>query len=347
MIKQSYHKNISAFTLVELSVVLMIIGVIMGSMLSIATNKTEADRIKDSSDKMEFVEKAIANYIAEYGGLPCPADSSQAPNTNGFGRATNSGNNDSCSGTQPNWYRDSVHATTLDLGTVPTKTLQINDSYAYDAWGRRFTYVVIERCAASNIQYLPNYNYGGTIANPLYYIPSGNFTTACGGAYNPYSTTSLSIVSYTGQGNPITNNAVYALISHGKNGHGAYTHSGGASGTNRVVSINTVGTDEITNALYSAAGVNQINTGVYVQRSMSFSNDANNFDDILHYRTRDQLIKEAKGFDAATATNSNYLCNIANLIPNSAAAVSICPPSNTTCSTVLLNFASQIKSLCF
>jgi len=348
-------KNRAGFTLIELSIVLLLISIAMGSLLSIAINKTETDRNKDTIAKMEAIEKAIAFYLAENGGIPCPADSSQAPNNAAFGVATRNGVNAyNCNGTSPTWYFN-VGFPNLALGSVPTKTLQLPDDYAFDAWGRRFTYSMIEQCNTSNIQYLVAY-LPSAVTNPSYNA-ANNFSLAgtCGTA----GTAGFTINSAAGS--TIVSNAVYVLLSHGKNGHGAYPHQGAALGTGRVVSATTPGTFEINNALYTAAGANQTGAGVYYQQTenlSTLSSNVNYFDDILHYKTKYQLIKDAKVLNSNIGY-SGYICNITknfldafNLIPAQITSVPssvarICGENSTAnCGQKLANQLQEVIGLC-
>ena len=52
------------FTLLELSIVLLITSVLLGATLTIMTNKTDSDNIKETERRMDVIEKAIAAYVA-------------------------------------------------------------------------------------------------------------------------------------------------------------------------------------------------------------------------------------------------------------------------------------------
>jgi prepilin-type N-terminal cleavage/methylation domain-containing protein len=342
--------NKNGFTLLELSMVLIILSLIAGSSLLIVANKSEANRVQETTQKMEFIEKSLANYLAEYGAIPCPADPGAAPSAASFGVAMRIAGA-LCNGSNAlsHWYFNGAF-NALDLGTVPTKELQIPDDYAYDAWGRRFTYVMIEQCNGSNIQYLPGYVNGGQSAvNPAYVVsPNFSIITSCGGVLGSSNLRGLTIKNSAGT--VTTYNAIYVLMSHGKNGHGAYPHNGGTAWNNRVIGINSIGADEITNALYLSNGSNyQLATGIYVQKPINYASDSTYFDDIVHFRTKDQIIKEAQAFDTNGLTYSfpsGFICGMAKNVITSGVA-NICPTNNTLCTTNLNLFAYQINSLCF
>jgi hypothetical protein len=204
---------------------------------------------------------------------------------------------------------------------------------------------MIQNCNTSNINYLAGYNYGGVTASNSNYLSINNFSsnTYCGGSFA--SNTAIEIKNASGT--VTSSGAVYVLLSHGRNGHGAYPHNGGA---NRITSAEIVSSNEVTNALLDTAGVNASTTGIYVQQPLSFSNSATTyFDDIVHYRTKDQLIKEASGFNTG-ATYSSSICNMAANVTSATTAALYCPFSlttPTTCQTYLYELAAQISALCY
>jgi type II secretory pathway pseudopilin PulG len=339
------------YSLLELAIVISIISFTIGNLLSLAKDRTEAEKITETYEKMDFVEKSIAAYFAENGSIPCPASIQKAEVSTNFGASTRGSTPYNCtiSYAASTYYNASFPG--LALGAVPTAELQIPDDYAYDAWGRRFTYSMIQQCNTSNIQNLAGYNYGGVTASNSNYNSTSNFsmTTSSTDAYNcGVSYAKANAIEIQNASGTVTSNAaVYVLLSHGRNGHGAYPHNGG---TSRITSSEIVSTNEVTNALLSTGGSNAVTTGIYIQQPISFSNSATTyFDDIVHYRTKDQLIKEAGGFNASGIYSSS-ICNMAANVTSTTSAALYCPFSLTTptsCQTQLYELAAQITSLCF
>jgi hypothetical protein len=73
----------------------------------------------------------------------------------------------------------------------------------------------------------------------------------------------------------------------------------------------------------------------------------------VHYRTKDQIIKEAGAFNT-NDTYSQSICNMAKNITSTTDAATYCPlnlsatpTSPTTCQDNLYKLAAQINSLCF
>src|ERR1035441_669638 len=78
-------------------------------------------------------------------------------------------------------------------------------------------------------------------------------------------------------GNARSSDAIYALISHGANGHGAYTKNGA------IVNANSVNVNEQTNCHCTSTGVYNgayAPTYVQMQQSLDPSNVLDNFDDL-------------------------------------------------------------------
>jgi prepilin-type N-terminal cleavage/methylation domain-containing protein len=87
------------FTLLEISVVLTIIAVIVGSGLTLFTASLPQQQYNDTQAKLITIQQALYNYRIANNRIPCPADLSIAPTTLNFGNeAANEG---SCTGGIP------------------------------------------------------------------------------------------------------------------------------------------------------------------------------------------------------------------------------------------------------
>ncbi len=170
-------------------------AIVLATVLPGGDQGAEIYRKEKTLDKMDVIEDALIGFKAAYQRLPCPADGSLAFDDANFGLEAQ--NNGECTGGTPAAnFSDGL--TDVVAGVVPTKALQLPDEYMLDAFGRRFTYVVDKRA---------------TKASTCVGIENGD------------------IEIDDGSGN-ITN-AVVAIISHGKNGHGAFP-SQGSSVANRL-----------------------------------------------------------------------------------------------------------------
>ncbi|MFW0776928.1 MAG: type II secretion system protein [Rickettsiales bacterium] len=182
------HNRQSAYTLLELSVVLVILSLMMAGALAMLTQKSRIDQMKELRIKMQAIEEGLIAYTkrSNTAALPCPAPFYAITHAS-FGVANPSG----CAGMT---YDDPSSV----AGTVPVKTIGLPDSYAFDPWGNQFTYVVEKASATTNA-----------------------LTT------NPISSSGLgSITVKDTNDNNITTTAIVVLISHGPDGFGAFIRKG-------------------------------------------------------------------------------------------------------------------------
>lgn len=178
---------LKGFSLVELSVVMMIMSIILGAVLSIATTKTKEAKVRETEITMKKVANMLAAYVAENKRIPCPANGTISQNNATFGQE--------------------VAGCTVNPGNVPTKTLQMADDYAFDGWGRRLTYYIATPCSVT-------INFTNFTSSSLCPASNGITINSAANAANPANL-------------PITTAAVFVLVSHGMNGFGAWSHNGG------------------------------------------------------------------------------------------------------------------------
>lgn len=137
------HKSLG-FSLIEMSIVLAVLGLITGGMLSISASRKENTNVIGLDKQFDAIDEAIEGYISRYGYLPCPASYTAVENTTSFGRTTD------CSAAAPSGTFETLTGTdTLRIGALPVRSLMLPDKYGYDKWGTRLTYVVIKELAKS------------------------------------------------------------------------------------------------------------------------------------------------------------------------------------------------------
>jgi len=117
-------KREQGFTLVELSIVILIMGLILGGLAMPLSTQLENGRVRETQDLMSAMEDAIQGYAIVNGHLPCPA----TPSSNGLA-ATAGG------------------ACVSQHGFVPSTTLGLagprnTDNLLLDAWASPFRYSV-------------------------------------------------------------------------------------------------------------------------------------------------------------------------------------------------------------
>lgn len=191
------------FSLIEMAMVLLIMGLLMGGGLTLLGAQIESQKIKDTQRLLEDAKEAVLGFALANGRLPCPASatSNGVESPVGGGVCTNPFN-----------------------GFLPSATLGLTQTdsqgYAVDAWGLTQNRV----------------RYAVSMANTSAFTkPNGMSTTtmallapdlrACASATGITATTCNTAVS-------LTNNAVAIIYSLGKN---APT---GGSGTDEAANTN-------------------------------------------------------------------------------------------------------------
>lgn len=301
-----HQDRIKAFTLVELSVVLMIISIVSGTLLSIGTKRSMNVRIEESEAKLKYIEDAVASYLMVHRSIPCPADATANQYIDAhFGVASFiPGNPHECIGTPPIGTGDG----SIAFGSVPTKTLNISDDYAFDAWGRRITYAMVQRCNANDINTHPNFN------------AAVNFTLNCG-----TGAPSNGFIINNASSNASSDKAVLVLLSHGRFGRGAWNNNG----SGRIHS----GSD-------NAEIENSNDNHVFVQKHRD-----QNYEHIVRYKTRDALIIQAGGI-LSNSIEGNICSNARDVI--NVGANNICSASShIDCESYLTKLAEQVVKICF
>lgn len=192
------RRHCAGMTLVEVSVVLIILAFALGAAMLVANATLEAAKVKATKTKQEAIKVALSNFIATQYRLPCPAVPTAAEGSAGYGlEATNPPNAaPTCPGV-PN-FTVGPASNRIARGVVPWTTLGLPDEGALDGYGHRFTYQVLRSQTDRRFTAATITNLTGNIV--VYDTRSG----AGGNRINPNAP------------------AVVAVISHGKNGWGGY-----------------------------------------------------------------------------------------------------------------------------
>lgn len=125
-------KRQRGFSLVELSIVLLIMGLVLGGLAMPLAVQRENARIKDGLTQLESVQTAIEGFALVNGFLPCPA----TPASDGYAAA---------SGGACTVQHGFVPATTLDVGGVRN-----DDNLLLNPWGSPIRYSVTASDADGN-----------------------------------------------------------------------------------------------------------------------------------------------------------------------------------------------------
>jgi len=249
------------FTLIELSISILLISLIISTVMMAENQKIRVDKSAEYTRKQDMIAEALYRYRILNDRLPCPGDSSLTRTSAYFGLAANPalGSGDCSAGSS---IRSNINPVTYMYGgSVPVRTLGLPDDVAFDPWGNYFTYytyrgaTIIHGFSRFNTSYVRL----GTLGVSTQYLPTFSFKVEGLGTEKP----------------------VAIVLSHGLNGHGAFTSNG--------VRINShvTNTHEQANCVCDEDGVQKLPSSLtfYSERALPTNtfNSRSNFDDQVRY----------------------------------------------------------------
>jgi prepilin-type N-terminal cleavage/methylation domain-containing protein len=244
------------FTLIEIAIVLVVVGLIASTTLTFAGGRIDANKLFATKQRLPEVEQALLGFMIVNGCLPCPADPADATSAT--------------AGLQlPNVTPCSATACTRATGAVPWITLGLPEENSLDGWSRRFTYSIPDQLHVAGS--MARNSSGGfpdfvTDANEIV-IEDAAGTIIAGG-------TSVA---------PVGNkNFAYVIISHGRDGSFGFSQTGAqlADRYQQAIGATGIGQHEngnITDRIFATGNVNTTNGVAY-------------YDDILVYRSAAALV---------------------------------------------------------
>lgn len=250
-----------AFSLTELAIVITIISVFIAGIISAAVGASNNAKITVTKNRMNEIYKALGNYAAAHGRLPCPApitDVKGAANygnnqTNGLGSCYDITTNTAVvSGAYA-----STAVSTLMYGMIPVQNLKLSSEMAEDGFGTRFGYVVDRRFTGFNENATGNNFKNG---------PESSVITI-----NEVADTEINVP---------TTGAAFVIISYGAN------KKGGFNADSATQNGRSADTHELSNDIGTTAAPNFDATFV------ASSDKSDVFDDILFYKTRKNIMTD-------------------------------------------------------
>lgn len=269
----------SGFTLLEISIVLIIFSIIIGGGFA-AANRIDNQRKRDiTAENLDRIEQAMMAYRTANNRLPCPANGLMNPDDPLYGKeaANPDPNNGTCTGGSPAAnFIAAQHATITNPangnpiptrvvgGMVPVITLGLAKKYALDGWGNKISYHIDAQATESQA--------------------FSSYTPSNGKCFNVMIDDEKTWAADNDR-NYIAFHAVYALLSHGKDGHGAFSQGGP-----RISKASTNSYQNINGKMNSAgATTTYTNQFFMVPPSESPTDEGNRFDDVVRYKTRADL----------------------------------------------------------
>lgn len=303
------QSSIGAFTLLEMAIVILILGIIGIGAITTFNSSNEKRQYTDTQYKINKIQNALISFFAANGRLPCPAGPTQPRATQNFGvgitsTSTQGPRTCSASGILSSDVSGGVGIDMLYYGAVPVRDLGLGDDDSFDAFGNRIGYVVQRafiNSTSTNNFCLPGFK-ARDVNNDVRYMC---YVAQSSGSVNP-NNLDINILPYFGSTTYSSRNAVYILISHGANGYGAFHQDANGSGYSydRNPCPPASNTAEIQNLDCSAAGV-------YTSINVNYISAPRNqyFDDLVVYLNRNDLLKACNNYGASSCFN------IFNIIP--------------------------------
>lgn len=129
-----------AYTLVELSIVLVIISIFLSSGLNIFTNNIVQTKTVNTKEKLNIIYKSLAEYLMTNRALPCPIKLDIAKDTDAnYGAVTTTPINN-CSSISSGSGNNQI-----TIGALPTRELGLTNDMAEDDFGNKILYAVDNR----------------------------------------------------------------------------------------------------------------------------------------------------------------------------------------------------------
>jgi prepilin-type N-terminal cleavage/methylation domain-containing protein len=198
------------FSLVELSIVVLVIGIVLTMGIGAWTANLENQAHAATAQRQAAIKEALTGYLRRNSRLPCPDTNFTAPD----------GVEDRTTASDP------TTACSAAFGILPYTTLGLARDAARDGWGNFLSYHV----SNTNVTAATNGNW------------SANTDWTRRAWFRPGNTGLITVNERNGATvTPIATGVVAVVVSHGRNGFGAYT-VGGTRNT-----LPTAGSDEESN----------------------------------------------------------------------------------------------------
>ena len=262
--KKTAKINSFGFSLLELSVVILIVSILVAGTLSVSTAAIRNARIKTTKNNINAIYEAMKIYVAVNYKLPCPAATNLSIEDSNFGVSV--GADGTCSGTGVVTSTD-TEANELVYGFAPVRSLGLDPSFGKDGFGNKISYIVNRKFTLADVG-----------------LTTEGFSLAS--SEDSATNDLIKIRANTISENPvITNNAIMALISHGENKLGGFSASSDAQITPLPDVTGSEG-EKAEETNISKADFNE----VFIAHSFH-----DPFDDIVLYKEKLAIIRDVGG----------------------------------------------------
>lgn len=258
----SRRLNNTGFTLAEMAIVVLLIGIMLTLGLGILKSQADSAAYSATAKKQAVLKDAMVTFLRNNWRLPCPDTNVTPPGPDGT----------------ENRIGAVTTACTSNFGVIPYATLGLPREMALDGWGNYMSY---------HVPFLPVANDWTRTAN-----------------FNPAALGTLTVNS--APATPITTNAMAIIVSHGKNGYGAYT----VKGTRNVLPTTA---DPL--ALNEQENTNAVANLVYFKREYTDAPAAvgGAFDDVVMFLQTEDLLTPLRS-DGSLKAQTDALTAIQNSV---------------------------------
>lgn len=257
ILKKKLESKKTAYTLIELSIVILIISILLSGGLMVFATNLNKKAIKTTKERMDIIYQAMGEYLITHKRLPCPAplNVSQSTSTAYGDDVASEGVCDSAGTYTSTTYPDLVY------GMIPVQDLGLSSEMAQDGFGSKFSYVIHK-------DYTKETAYTGT----------DNFGTS--------NAANIIIKEQQSVDKEIINDAVFVIISHGYNKFGSFNANSSSQ--------NVAPTDSA--ELSNFVNVITTNTAAFNNEFYVTSKNSDDFDDILFFKDKHSLVSDFNAF---------------------------------------------------
>lgn len=305
----SRRRSVSAFSLLEMSIVLLILGVLAAGGLTVGSIVLEQQANSATNDKLDVLQQALVDFVKDQNRLPCVAPLDALPASGTFGVELAAGGCLAATDTGSGTSRAVSGANIVRIGAVPTRTLGLKDDAASDEFGNRFLYAVTEALTTSNL------------------------TTGF-----PAATVNGQIIVLDRAGNNITNAASFILLSHGPDGKGGLRHLKPGTLTSPPVACGTSANLDVQNCDVTTTGTTVADLVTF--RDSRFNNGSVTnqfFDDFTRFMPKFRLVAAASSTPSLWGNTGDNIFSVGNDNNTATGLVGM----GTTLPTVLLTLGAN------
>ena len=263
--KKSINKKNTAFTIIELSVVILIIALLMfGSFSSSGIANSAKEKV--TRDRMRVIYEAMGNFLLQKKRLPCPASILLSRGDTDYGKEIRTESGDCYDPNKGVYPSNAPLSSNLIFGMVPISELNLGADFGEDAFGNKINYFMDKNFGSNYIEV--------EMLDPFLSIPS--FGTA--------NFKDVMIIKERNQGGEVVVNsdAIVVLMSAGSNGFGVFKNTG-------IKNPRSSNIEEVENDVFNIQFSNSENFNKIFYKDFESEEF---FDDIIMFKTRNDFVND-------------------------------------------------------